>query len=64
MIRGELASSFLSFDIQHVMRTANYPAHLCAKYASTLSVTESWLDKTPRFLFSSMLADCPANAFV
>jgi hypothetical protein len=60
---GELASSFHSFDIQHVMRTANYPAHLCAKHASTPSVTESWLDETPSFLFSSLLVDCSANTF-
>jgi hypothetical protein len=58
---GELASSFTSFSILHVMRTANYPAHLCA---STLCVTESWMDDTRSFLVSSLLADCPANAFV
>jgi hypothetical protein len=60
---GELASSFTSFSIQHVMRTANYPTHLCAKRASTLCVTESWMDDTPSFLVSSLLAVCPANAF-
>jgi ribonuclease HI len=61
---GELALSFDSFVIQHVMRTSNYPAHLCAKRASTLRVTESWMDETPSFLISSLLADCPANAFI
>jgi hypothetical protein len=61
---GELASSFISFDIQHVIRTSNYPAHLCAKRASTLNVTESWMDETPSFLFSCLLADCPASAYV
>lgn len=38
---GELALSFISFSIQHVMRTANGPAHVCAKRACTLNVTES-----------------------
>jgi ribonuclease HI len=61
---GELATSFCFFDIQHVMRTSNIPAHLCARHASTLNVSECWLDETPSFLVSSLLADCPANAFV
>jgi ribonuclease HI len=60
---GELATSFTSFEIQHVIRASNVPAHLCAKLASTLNVTESWMTETPSFLFSSLLADCPANAF-
>ena len=61
---GELAPSFMSFSIQHVIRTANGPAHLCAKRGLTLTVTESDLDSTPSFLISSLLADCSANAFV
>jgi hypothetical protein len=61
---GEPAICFTTFTIQHVIRTANYPAHLCAKRASTFSVTESWLAETPSFLISSLLVDCPANAFV
>jgi hypothetical protein len=61
---GELATSFCFFDIQHVMRTSNIPAHLCVRHASTLNVSECWLDETPSFLVSSLLADCPANAFV
>ena len=60
---GELVSSFSVFLIHHVIRTANVPAHLCAKRASTLRVTESWMFETPSFLVSSLLADCPANAF-
>jgi ribonuclease HI len=47
---GELASSFISFSIQHILRTVNFPAHLCAKRASTLVVTESWLVETLSFL--------------
>ena len=61
---GELATAFSYFDILHVIRSANYPAHLCAKRACTLSMTESWLEETPSFLVSSLLADDPANAFV
>ena len=60
----ELSASFSSFNISHVIRVANGPAHLCAKRACTLYVTERWLDSTPNFLVSSLLADCPANAFV
>ena len=60
----ELSTSFLSFHISHVIRAANGPAHLCAKRACTLNVIESWLDSTPSFLVSSLLADCPANAFI
>jgi hypothetical protein len=54
---GELILSFFSFTIQHVMRSANYSAHLCAKHASTLVVTSSWLDCTLDFLIVSLLAD-------
>ena len=61
---GELALSFISFNIQHVIRSANSPAHLCAKRGTTLNVTESWLDTTPSFLISNLLVDCSTNAFV
>lgn len=61
---GELASSFDSFCIQHVMRSANVPAHLCAKHASTLTVTESWTDDRPPFLLTSLLADDARSTFV
>ena len=60
----ELSASFLSFHISHVIRAANGPAHLCAKRACTLDMTESWLDSTPSFLISSLIADCSENAFV
>lgn len=53
----ELALSFLSFDIQHVIRSANLPAHLCAKHASTLGVTDCWMDSPPGFLMTSVMAD-------
>jgi hypothetical protein len=46
---GELASTFIVFSIQHVIRSANYLAHLCAKRASTLGVSESWVTGTPSF---------------
>ena len=61
---GELASTFISFDIQHVNKAANVPAHLCAKRACSLMVTESWLASEPSFLVSSLLADCSGCAFV
>ncbi|KAE8800936.1 Alanyl-tRNA synthetase [Hordeum vulgare] len=59
----ELSHTFSFFVIQHVLRAANGPAHLCAKYACTTNTTESWLTETPSFLVSSLLADCPANTF-
>ena len=43
----ELVAQFLYFDILHVRRHANVPAHLCAKHACTLEVTECWMD-SPR----------------
>lgn len=61
---GELSSSFLVFVIQHVTRSANLPAHLCAKRACMLMVTDSWLDSVPSFLISSLIADCSRTAFV
>ena len=61
---GELVFDFSVFEVQHVIRSANLPAHLCAKHACTLNVTESWLDKTPSFLVTNLLADCPRNSFV
>uniref|UniRef100_A0A3B5XXJ3 RNase H type-1 domain-containing protein n=1 Tax=Triticum aestivum TaxID=4565 RepID=A0A3B5XXJ3_WHEAT len=60
---GELTTCFSSFDICHVVRSANEPAHICAKHACTIDRTDSWLDNTPGFLVSALLADCPANTF-
>ncbi|KAM3211735.1 hypothetical protein ACQJBY_065070 [Aegilops geniculata] len=61
---GELTLSFDYFTIQHVSRTANLPAHLCAKRACSLMVTESWLDSEPSFLVMSLLADDRRSSFV
>jgi hypothetical protein len=54
---GELVTCFTSFIIQHVLRSANNSAHLCAKHVSTLLVTNSWLDCTSDFLVISLQAD-------
>ena len=54
---GELAANFTSFRIQHVSRSANVPAHLCAKHACSLMVTESWTDVRPPFLLTSLMAN-------
>jgi hypothetical protein len=54
---GELVPSFNSFVIQHIPRSANLPAHLCAKLACNLLVTDSWIDCIPDFLVISLLAD-------
>ena len=61
---GELVYIFQYFSVQHVIRSANLPAHLCAKHACSREETESWFDSTPSFLVSSLLADCSRNAFV
>jgi len=61
---GELVSDFSLFDVLHVNRSANVPAHLCAKHACTLNVTECWLEESPSFLVTSLLADCPRNALI
>ena len=61
---GELAGSLNYFYIHHVVRSANGPVHICAKHACTIDGTESWLDNTPSFLISSLLADSSANSFV
>ena len=55
-IKG-LASSFFSFVIQHVIRSSNMSAHLCAKYACTMEVTECWMELPPSFLVASVIAD-------
>lgn len=59
---GELACNFSFFHIQHVPRTANVPAHLCAKFACTLMVTDSWFETPPDFLAVSILADHAGSA--
>ena len=53
----ELAASFTSFDILHVKRHANIPAHLYAKHACTLEVLECWMDSPPGLLVTSLMAD-------
>ena len=52
-----LASSFISFVIKHVMRSANIPAHLCARHACGLEVTGCWMKLPPSFLVASIIAD-------
>lgn len=59
---GELSTYFDSFLICRVSRSANLPAHLCAKRACALGVTDSWIDETPSFLVTSLLADSSMNA--
>ena len=53
----DLSSSFSYFVIQHVPRSSNLSAHLCAKQASTLDVTECWMDSIPSLLVTSLSAD-------
>jgi hypothetical protein len=54
---GELESNFILFSIQHVSRSSNQLAHLCAKRACTLIRTDSWVDHIPDFLVVSIQAD-------
>ena len=61
---GERASSFSRFIIQHVLRAANQPAHLCARNACKLQMTESWHTFVPSFLVTSIMADDPRTSFV
>ena len=55
---GEIALSFSSFSVIHVSRAANGSAHLCARRARVLDVSESWLDVSPDFLVSALQAEC------
>jgi hypothetical protein len=52
-----LGSSFYSFIIRHVKRTANVLAHLSAKFTCTQDVTSYWMDYVSSFLTTSLLAD-------
>jgi hypothetical protein len=61
---GELVSSFVSFSIRHVRRTANNSAHLCAKLACTLEITSCWLDISPVSLVNSLRAECTGNVIL
>ncbi|KAF7001311.1 hypothetical protein CFC21_017007 [Triticum aestivum] len=60
----EHSTSFRSFCIQHIPRLANYPAHLCARHASTLDVTECWFDSVPSIIVTSLLANSAEASFV
>ena len=60
----DLASSFSSFSIQHVKRHANTSAHLCAKVACTLEVSDCWIMSSPSFLVTSIQADCVGAVIV
>ena len=60
----ELARGFKSFLIQHVMRLSNNSAHLCAKAACTLEVSECWMSSPPSFLVSSILEDCEGTVMM
>ena len=52
----EIARVFTSFTIQHVPRSANHSAHLCAKLACTVNGTKSWLNCIPDLLVVSIQA--------
>ncbi|KAF7008929.1 hypothetical protein CFC21_023575 [Triticum aestivum] len=60
----ELYTSFKSFCIQYISKTANYPAHLCARHASTLDVTECWFDSASGIIVTSLLADSAGASIV
>lgn len=49
---------FTSFLVRHVMKNANVPADMCAKYATTLSSSECWIEEILGFLVSNLVADC------
>ncbi|KAF7035800.1 LOW QUALITY PROTEIN: hypothetical protein CFC21_046594 [Triticum aestivum] len=53
---GERAANFTSF-VFNINRSANVPAHICAKHACSLMVTESWTDVRPPFLLTSLMAN-------
>ncbi|KAF7036572.1 LOW QUALITY PROTEIN: hypothetical protein CFC21_047202 [Triticum aestivum] len=60
---GDLSASFSSFII-NILRLSNLPAHLYAKRACSLQVTEAWTNDVPPFLVSSLMVDCARCAFV
>ncbi|KAI5002582.1 hypothetical protein ZWY2020_027232 [Hordeum vulgare] len=60
---GELCASFNSFVICYNVRSTNGPAHI-GKHTCTIDMTKSWIDNTPSFLISNLLADYSTNAFI
>ena len=54
----ERSTYFASFSVCHVMRDANVPADICAKFATSISSSECWIEESPGFLVSSLVADC------
>lgn len=54
----ERAMDFASFSVQHISRDANGTADLCAKHATSLAVSECWMDVCPSFIVNSLRADC------
>jgi ribonuclease HI len=53
----EIVSSFASFCIVHVRRSANKAAHECARFASA-SAFEVWANVAPSFLLPVLQTDC------
>lgn len=51
-----LVSSFPSFCVVHVKRSANQAAHACAQFAS-VSDFETWANDATSFLFPALQAD-------
>ena len=54
----EISLVFASFAVQHVSREANIPADMCAKLATSVSSSECWIEDSPGFLISNLVADC------
>jgi hypothetical protein len=53
----EKVSSFASFSVVHVSRSANQAAHACASFAVS-SAFEVWVEFPPSFLLKPLQNDC------
>jgi hypothetical protein len=55
---SDISLEFSSFEIMFARQSANVVAHECARYACALGDSAVWLNDSPEFLSTSLMADC------
>jgi hypothetical protein len=55
---SDISLEFSSFEILFARRSANVVAHECARYACAHGASAVWLNDSPEFLSTSLMADC------
>ncbi|KAL0008096.1 hypothetical protein SO802_009598 [Lithocarpus litseifolius] len=54
---GQKVQAFKSFQLSHVKRTRNRPAHILAQHAKNINNYVTWIEENPAFFESALAQD-------